>query len=107
MTDLFATFASITMPDMARDSIVSAVTLEDLDFESDLPCEGPNHPNGTYGHIPTEVAGWLVSAPCGESSALCDGWVADCHLDLTRFVDCSCGKPHRLADLTYWRITDE
>lgn len=61
--DLFATIASITMPDLARDSIVSAVTLEDLDFPADLPCEGPHHPTNEYGHISTQSAGFLCCWP--------------------------------------------
>jgi hypothetical protein len=37
MTDLFNTFASVVMPDLARESIVSAVTLDELDFP--IKCE--------------------------------------------------------------------
>jgi len=39
-------------------------SVEQLDFESTLPCEGVHHHRGLSGHDPAESGGFMVISPC-------------------------------------------
>jgi hypothetical protein len=39
-------------------------SVEQLDFESALPCEGVHHHRGLSGHDPAESGGFMVISPC-------------------------------------------
>lgn len=86
--------------------------LTDIQVEEEIhrlpPCEGQSHAKGTYGHVPSEPAGYLVGMPCGITMLMCAGWVeAPVPIEYEgQELECNCGDIHDWDDLYFVPLAD-
>lgn len=46
------------------DALLAVETIEELDFDAELKCEGSCHDRGLYGHVPDSPGAFAMCAPC-------------------------------------------
>lgn len=65
------------------------------------PCEGINHPSGSYGHAPWAPAAYLLRYPCGFTVNTCAPWLDETLANYVFAICNGCDQQHLVAELTY------
>ena len=86
--------------------------LTDIQVEEEIhklpPCEGESHPQGLYGHDPSQPAAYLVGPPCGLTLLMCAGWVEQPVSEdyYGQTLECLCGDWHDWEDISFIPLTE-
>ena len=76
-------------------------TVEHLEFEPIIPCEGKYHKRNTEGHQIEEPGAYYVISPCGKSALVQCKPRVDFLRKLTRLMCLYCQEQHSISDYRF------